>query len=76
MADYHVGCGAFSIYAGTISKPGMWKSKSEVTDEALEAVRDYLSNEFLKDGKTQGGYEWNRKDGKVVKLMVVLEEGK
>lgn len=75
MADYHVGCGAFGIYAGTISKPGMWRNKSEVTDEALEAVRDYLADNFLKDGKTQGGYEWTRKDGKVVKLMVFLEDG-
>jgi hypothetical protein len=39
---YHVGLGIFGIYAGTIRKPGEWKSKSDVTDEALDSVAGYL----------------------------------
>jgi len=43
MAEYHVGCGAFGIYAGTLNKKGdMWTRKSDVTDEALDAVAEYL----------------------------------
>lgn len=43
MADYHVGCGIAGIYAGTVKKNGIeWQNKSLVTDEAIDAVRDYL----------------------------------
>ena len=43
MAEYHVGCGAFGIYAGTLNKKGdMWLNKSEVTDEVLGASAQYL----------------------------------
>lgn len=43
MAEYHVGCGAFAIYAGTVKANGKeWKDKTRVTDEAVEAVRDWL----------------------------------
>lgn len=46
MAEYHVGCGAFGIYAGTLNKNGKeWKNKTECTDEALYSVRDYLYSE-------------------------------
>lgn len=46
MAVYHVGCGAFAIYAGTLNKKGnMWVNKSEVTDEACDAVAEYLLNQ-------------------------------
>ena len=35
MTVYHVGCGINGIYAGTIKKPGEWKTKSPVTDEVI-----------------------------------------
>lgn len=42
MAKYHVGCGAFGIYAGTLNKQGnMWLHKSDVTKEAFNAVAQY-----------------------------------
>lgn len=43
MTEYHVGCGLFGIYAG-ILKNGSdeWRSKSEVTNEALKAVATHL----------------------------------
>ena len=75
MADYHVGCGVFGIYAGTLMpNKTMWRNKSCVTDEALEAVRDYLFGEFIKDGKNEGGYEWKTKDGKTIQLLVKIKE--
>ena len=73
--EYHVGCGMFGIYAGTLKPNGMeWRNKTEVTDEAICAVRDYLMGEFIKGDKTQGGYEWKTKDGRTVKLFLKVEE--
>lgn len=42
MAEYHVGCGLSAIYAGTILKPGVWKNKTPVTDEAISAAAQWL----------------------------------
>ena len=43
MAEYHVGCGAFEIYAGTLNQnKTLWKNKSVVTDEAIQAVAIFL----------------------------------
>lgn len=80
--EYHVSAGLFGgIYAGTLmpkkeGKPQMWRNKSDVTDEAICAVRDHMTSECLdeKNDKTQGGYEWKRKDGKKVVLLVRVEE--
>lgn len=43
MAEYHVGCGAFGIYAGILNKKGdMWLHKSDVTDEVIGCAAQYL----------------------------------
>lgn len=44
MAEYHVGCGAFGIYAGTLNSrnKNLWQNKSDVTHEAICAVAQYL----------------------------------
>ena len=50
MAKYHVGAGVFGIYAGTLNKKGnMWLNKSDVTDEAIRSVAEFLlmNNESL-----------------------------
>ena len=80
MAEYHVGCGAFGIYAGTLEpkNKNLWRNKTEVTDEAIEAVRDWLILDCLggfdcTKGK-YGGYQWQLKDGRIVKLSVAIEE--
>lgn len=53
MAEYHVGCGAFGIYAGTVNKKGdMWLNKSEVTEEATHAVIQYVKQKMLLDKKS------------------------
>jgi len=71
MAEYHVGCGIAGIYAGTVKKNGEeWKSKSEVTDEAICAVRDWFMMNKPKD-KEQFGYVWDKKDGGHVTLLVM-----
>lgn len=83
MPEYHVSAGIFGgIYAGTLmpkkdGKPQTWRNKSDVTDEAISAVRDYMMDNCLKEkeGKTEGGYEWKRKDGKKVLLLVKVVDG-
>lgn len=83
MAEYHVSAGVFGrVYAGTLmpkkdGKPQMWRAKSDVTEEAIAAVRDHMVGDCLneKDGKMQGGYEWTRKDGKRVLLLVKIVDG-
>lgn len=79
MAEYHVSAGAFGIYAGIVNpkrKDGSqtWKSKTEVTDEALCAVRDYLSLQAKVNGEDAYGFEWDRKDGKVVELVLKIRD--
>ena len=72
MAEYHVGCRAFAIYAGTLNakNKNLWQNKTQCTDEAINAVRDYMVQELLggfdcMKAKTSG-YEWTLKDGMVV----------
>ena len=76
MADYHVGCGLFGIYAGLLSTKdkSMWAKKSEVTEEAIAAVRDYMVSEFIKGNQTTGGYSWTRKDGTKIELRITAKE--
>jgi len=58
VAEYHVGCGAFAIYAGTLNKSKtMWLNKTECTDEAMSAVAQYIlendkAMKFGYNGKT------------------------
>lgn len=75
MAEYHVGAGIAGIYAGTLNKnKTMWLNKTECTDEAICAVRDYMFDHLLDEKTTKTGYEWTRKDGRIVKLLIEVEE--
>ena len=75
MAEYHVGCGISGIYAGTLKpkKKDEWLNKSLVTDEAIEAVRDWLLSE-IKEGEKRSGYRWMLKNGGTVELVVIVHE--
>ena len=80
MADYHVGAGCFGIYAGTINKKGdLWQNKTECTDEAINAVRDYMVQELLgglnctKASSAAMNGHW--KDGRIVELRVTIKDG-
>lgn len=79
MAEYHIGCGAFAIYAGTLNSRNrsLWQNKTECTDEAINAVRDYMLQELLggidcRKG-VSSGYEWPLKDGRVVELRISVK---
>ena len=78
MAEYHVGCGLAGIYAGTLKNKDTWKDKTECTDEAINAVRDYMVDTLLgginsPNGNTSG-YEWKLKDGRTVELRVTIND--
>lgn len=66
MAEYHVGCGLFgNVYAGTYAPPrkdGLqaWRSKSEVTSEAVKAVMGHFITEMERDDKTKLEKVWGR----------------
>lgn len=78
MATYHVGTGEISgeIYAGTLNKNGLtWKNRTLVTTEAISAVRDHMLNKMIVDNLSHFGYEWKRKDGKKVVLLLSVENG-
>ena len=79
MAEYHVGCGAFAIYAGTLNSKNkhLWQNKTDCTDEAICAVRDYMVQDLIggfdcKNGKTSA-YEWSLKDGRIVELRITIK---
>lgn len=79
MAEYHVGCGAFGIYAGTLNKDKtMWKNKTPCTDEAIGAVCDYMVQNCLGGYDcpkgNSGGYGWKLKDGRTVELRIAIKE--
>lgn len=78
MAEYHIGYGAFGIYAGTLNSKNksLWQNKTECTAEAINAVRDYMVQECLGGFEcrktTSSGYKWTLKDGRTVELRVSI----
>ena len=80
MAEYHVGCGLAGIYVGILNSKNqfMWQHKTECTDEAITAVRDYMVDNCLGGTactkSTSGGYTWKLKDGRTVELRVTIKE--
>lgn len=82
MAEYHVGCGAFAIYCGTLNSrnKNLWQNKTECTDEAICTVRDYMVRELLGgfdcSKSSSNGYEWTLKDGRKVELRIAIKGDK
>ncbi len=73
--ELHVSCGAFGIYAGALNPAGdKWKGKKNVTDEAIEAVRDHLIKEAEEQGETSTGYIWDMANGGRVRLVLEMIE--
>ena len=82
MAEYHVGCGMFgNIYAGTITPHRkddlkMWRNKSDVTSEAIEAVMGHFITEMMRDNKTEIQKAWEVRGGKTLKVTFELSTDK
>ena len=72
MADFHIkATQEGTIEIGTVNKDGKWTKKSDVTSEALEAVRDHLLVMTVKEGKSMA-FAWQYPNGKT--LIMKLEE--
>lgn len=77
MKKYHVGAGLAGIYAGTLKNEEEWKDKSDCTEEAITAVRDFMVDDLL--GGTactktnKSGYQWQLKDGRSVILEIRIQ---
>ena len=81
MAEYHVGSGVFGIYAGTVNpkrKDGIqtWKTKSEVTDEAINAVRDFMKLQAECEKSNYYSYIWEKDNGDKIVLSLEIKENK
>ena len=78
MAEYHVGCGAFAIYAGTLNKKkDMWQNKSEVTEEATHAVVQHVKQEMMLNKESTRTDEFTFIDGYVMCVTYeLLKENK
>lgn len=78
MGKYHIGSGLFGIYAGILKNDNEWKDKSDCTEEAINAVRDYMVDDLLGgikcSKKSKSGYSWKLKDGRSVILEVRIEK--
>ena len=73
MPEYHIHCGLDEIYAGVLKKNSTeWRTKSPVTDEAINAVRDYLFVK-IKDGDSFG-YSWDLNSDSTIDLLVKITE--
>ena len=73
MSNYHVGCGLAGIYAGTISKPGVWKCKNDVTNEAICAVADYMKGK-IEQGSDTYEITWNLPTGRKVIMSLTVDD--
>lgn len=73
--EFHVGIGEISgtVYAGTLMQNGtVWKDRSDVTDEAIAAVRDHLMQKAKAEGLETYGHSWKLKNGQRVQLLVKI----
>lgn len=76
MDEYHVGCGAFGIYAGTLNKrKDRWQNKSEVTEEATHAVVQHVKQEMMLDKKSTRTDEFTFIDGSVMRVTYEVLKG-
>ena len=81
MAEYHIGCGLAGIYAGTLNRKNKdgyrtWRDKSDVTEEAIEAVARYLGVKLKYDNEKESNRKYMLNDGAMVELNVsIMEDG-
>jgi len=74
MPEYHVGCGLAGIYAGTLKKNGNeWLHKSNVTDEAIEAVIGHMYWK-VPEGEKAFAYAVKMRDGKYARLKLEVSD--
>lgn len=78
MAEYHVGCGWSGIFAGTLNKANQsgtqtWRNKSDVTDEAICAVAQYLRMQCTPENGNEYGFVWDMGENGKLYLTAKIE---
>lgn len=74
MPEYHVGCGITGIFAGTLNKKGdMWLHKSNVTDEAIDAVIGHMYFQ-IPEGEKAYACAVKLKNGKYARLKLEVSD--
>lgn len=63
-----------TLRVGRKGKKNILLEWEEREDEILCAVRDFLHNLAEQNNSNTFGYEWDRKDGKVVELRVIVRD--
>ena len=77
MAEYHVACGMAGIYAGTLNKQQTeWQDKSDVTEEARQAVIQYEKDRLGNQGGLGGTARYTFKNGDVLTVTYRLKKAK
>lgn len=75
MAEYHVGCGLAGIYAGTLNKQGTeWLTKSEVTEEARQAVIQYEKDRLGNERRVKETVKYTFRNGDVLTVTYALKK--
>lgn len=75
MAEYHVGCGLAGIYAGTLNKQGTeWLNKSEVTEEARQAVIQYEKDRLKSEKRLKEMIKYTFRNGDVLTVTYELKK--
>lgn len=76
--EYHVGAGVFgNIYAGTLTAPNksglqMWRNRSDVTDEAINAVMEHFRTKLTLENRNTLDAKFNFANGAVLKVNFEL----
>ena len=60
-----------SIFVTEVNNPTY--VSSPVKTNAISAVRDYMVDE-IPAGKNSTGYSWKRSDGKIIKLICMVDD--
>lgn len=77
MTEYHVGCGMAGIYAGTLNKQGTeWLNKSDVTEEARQAVIQYEKDRLRNEMRVQETIKYTFRNGDVLTVTYALQKAK
>ena len=77
MAEYHVACGMAGIYAGTLNKQQTeWQDKSDVTEEARQAVIQYEKDRLENQGSLGETAKYTFKNGDVLTVTYRLKKAK
>lgn len=72
MFDCHIFANSSGIYINQINMNDGHNEITEITNEAIQAVRDYFYNNAKMIKEPIWGYEWDTKDGRIIELIVKI----